>query len=192
MPPWPNLARGLSAADREGPGAALPEPGEWRHGWQFLAADARELRAVNEWYGRLSPTGQALLLSQSGAHAGDGLAALPTGEDTRAPHFVTTLRRRAWLPLGLGEGTCPGCGAQLDVYGFHLLSCMFSGRVRKRAAEQASGRSAQSPLALPRLRACGGHQMAVASALSNMNSPAAPSRSHRRPPSRRHGLEQGE
>ena len=54
--------------------------------------------------------------------------------DTRAPHFVTTLRRRAWLPLGLGEGTCPGCGAQLDVFGFHLLSCMFSGRVRSRAA----------------------------------------------------------
>jgi hypothetical protein len=134
VPPWPDLARGLSAADGAGPEAASPEPGEWRHGWQFLAADARERRAVNEWYGRLSSTGQALLLSQSGAHAGDGLAAMPTGEDTRAPHFVTTLRRRAWLPLGLGEGTCPGCGAQLDVYGFHLLSCMFSGRVRSRAA----------------------------------------------------------
>ena len=156
VPPWPALARGLDAAERAGPEAVTPEPGEWRHGWQFFAADARELRAVNEWFARLPPTGQALLYSQSGPHAGDGLAALPTGEDTRAHRFLTTLRRRAWLPLGVGEASCSGCGAQLDAYGFHLMSCMASGRVRSRAAplerafmgvaREAGGRCRWQPL----------------------------------------------
>ena len=140
VPAWPALVRGLDAAERAGPQAPDPEPGEWARRWQFFAADARELRAVNDWFERLSPTGRALLLNQSGPHAGDGLSAMPVGEDTRARRFLTTLRRRAWLPLGLGEATCPGCRTPLDPYGFHLTSCMQSGRVRSRAAplERAS------------------------------------------------------
>jgi len=134
VPTWPALVRGLDAADGSGRPAPDPEAGEWARGWQFFAADARELRAADDWFGTLSPTGQALLLSQSGDHAGDGLSAMPVGEDTRARRFLTTLRRRAWLPLGLGEATCPGCRAPLDSYGFHLTCCMQSGRVRSRAA----------------------------------------------------------
>ena len=47
MPAWPALVRGLDAAERAGPQAPDPEPGEWARGWQFFAADARELRAVS-------------------------------------------------------------------------------------------------------------------------------------------------
>ena len=133
-PTWPALARGLDAAERAGPGAAAPEPGEWARGWQFVAADARELHVVREFFGALAPTGRALLLNQSGSHAGDGLSAMPVGEDTRARRFLTTLRRRAWLPLGLGGAECPGCGVPLDPCGIHLTSCPDSGRVRSRAA----------------------------------------------------------
>ena len=111
---------------------------------------------VREFFGALAPTGRALLLNQSGSHAGDGLSAMPVGEDTRARRFLTTLRRRAWLPLGLGEAECPGCGVPLDPCGIHLTSCPDSGRVRSRAAplerafmgiaREAGGRCRWQPL----------------------------------------------
>jgi len=146
VPAWDELAQGADPTSRgvglafagsgDVPDPVVPEPGEWRHGWQFYAADHLERCEANRLFVDLNPTGRAMLLNQCGPHAGDGLAAIPTGPETRPRpgRFVTTLRRRAWLPLGLGDANCPGCGAQLDPLGFHLTSCMASGRVQSRAA----------------------------------------------------------
>ena len=85
----------------------------------------------------LNATGQALLRSQVGQHSGDIYAVLPTQPHLRpAPaRFLTCLRRRLWLPLGIASPSCPGagCNASLDVRGFHLLACAHSGRLLARA-----------------------------------------------------------
>jgi len=157
-PSWRAIADGAEPVSRTGPAFPEPEPGEWAHGWQFYAADAREVHADRHFAARLNATARALLLSQRGPHAGDSLAAIPTGPETRPRpgRFVTTLRRRAWMPLGLGDAFCPGCSAALDQHGVHLLSCMASGRVQRRAAAleraflgicaEAGGRCQPQPL----------------------------------------------
>jgi len=134
-PAWAALAAGADPAAHAGPGAPAPEPGEWRHGWQFYAADARERHAAVHFLGALNSVGRALLGSQSGPHAGESLAAIPWCPALRmtSARFVSTLRRRAWMPLAVGDAVCP-CGAVLDPFGVHLLSCMRSGAVQRRAA----------------------------------------------------------
>ena len=135
MPSWRELAAGLSPEVS----ALTPEaePGEWRHKWQFFAADARERFAARALWASLPPTGKALLLNMQGPHAGDIFAALPLepAMTSTADRFLSHLRRRLWLPLGLGDACCPGasCAATLDPYGFHLLSCPRSGRLQERA-----------------------------------------------------------
>ena len=85
----------------------------------------------------LPPTGRALLLNQQGCHAGDIFATLPLEPAmTLSPdHFLATLRRRLWLPLGIAATTCPGatCRAPLDAYNIHMTSCHLAGRLQSRA-----------------------------------------------------------
>ena len=61
------------------------EAGEWRHGWQFYAADARESYAFTALLAALPPTGKALLLNQQGRHAGDYFATFPLEPAMVAP-----------------------------------------------------------------------------------------------------------
>ena len=94
MPAWRDLASGaLPAASADDPAA---EAGEWRHGWQFFAADARESYAFDALLAELPPTGKALLLNQQGKHAGDYFAAFPMEAAMVAPadRFLTECRRR--------------------------------------------------------------------------------------------------
>ena len=134
-PSWSDLATGISPSSS----AADPdlESGEFAYGWQFFAADAVERFVHNRILHGLNATGQALLRSQVGQHSGDIYAVLPTQPHLRpAPaRFLTCLRRRLWLPLGIASPSCPGagCNASLDVRGFHLLACAHSGRLLARA-----------------------------------------------------------
>ena len=135
MPAWRDLASGaLPAASADDPAA---EAGEWRHGWQFYAADARESYAFTALLAALPPTGKALLLNQQGRHAGDYFATFPLEPAMVAPadRFLTECRRRVWLPLGICATRCPGasCNALLDAHGLHLLSCRLAGRLQSRA-----------------------------------------------------------
>ena len=127
MPAWRDLASGaLPAASADDPAA---EAGEWRHGWQFYAADARESYAFNALLAALPPTGKALLLNQQGRHAGDYFAAFPLEAAMVAPadRFLTECRRRVWLPLRICATHCagPSCNAPLDA--LHMLSCRVAG-----------------------------------------------------------------
>ena len=131
VPAWRDLASGaLPAASADDPAA---EAGEWRHGWQFYAADARESYAFDALLAALPPTGKALLLNQQGRHAGDYFATFPLEPAMVAPadRFLTECRRRVWLPLGICATHCPGpsCNALLDARGLQLLSCHLAGRL---------------------------------------------------------------
>ena len=146
-PSWRALAQGASPGqNRLG---VVREAGEWAHGWQFFAADAVERSLFDFTLGSLDPIRQAMLRSQYGCHSGDIFEVVPVQPHLRpAPgRFVTCLRRRLWLPLGLTDAMCPGraCGRPLDEYGIHLLSCSFSGRLvaRARPLERAWAQVAQ-------------------------------------------------
>ena len=125
VPSWSMLAAGLVPVSQDAPLDA--EPGEWRHQWQFFAADARERFAARGLYNSLPPTGQALFLNMQGRHAGDIFSTFPLepAMSSKADKFLTHLRRRLWLPLGIGDACCPGpsCSERLDELGIHLLSC---------------------------------------------------------------------
>jgi len=137
-PAWSDFAYGLTAPapDRDVPGAD-PEPGEWRHGWQFVFADAVERAALHALLQRLSPPDEAMMRSQAGAHAADWLAALPACPllTLEPAAFSIALRRRLRLPLAVTETHCPGptCRAAHDPFGDHAAACMRSGRVQRRA-----------------------------------------------------------
>ena len=135
VPSWSMLAAGLVPVSQDAPLDA--EPGEWRHQWQFFAADARERFAARGLYNSLPPTGQALFLNMQGRHAGDIFSTFPLepAMTSKADKFLTHLRRRLWLPLGIGDACCPGrfCSERLDELGIHLLSCNRSGRLQERA-----------------------------------------------------------
>ena len=70
-----------------------------------------------------------------GRHSGEVFAVIPTQPQLRlAPdRFLTCIRRRLWLPLGLSDSNCPGCSQSLDPQGFHLLTCPISGRLGARS-----------------------------------------------------------
>ena len=69
MPSWSMLATGfLPDSSAESQDA---EPGEWRHQWQFFAADASERFAARGLYNSLPPTGREMFLNMQGRHAGD-------------------------------------------------------------------------------------------------------------------------
>ena len=119
------------------------EPGQWPHGWQFYAS----LGFINHHresvvLPNLDAGAQAHLRSQSGAHAGDHITALPTSEYTIAsPQRMNgMLRRRVRLPLATGRRHCPATLCQrsgrsrLDDYGDHGAGCQRTGALRRRGA----------------------------------------------------------
>jgi hypothetical protein len=78
---------------------------------------------------------RALLLSQSGPAASVWLVTLPCVFHFLPARFVSSFRRRLFLPLPAGGAQCPYASHRvpLDARGFHLMSCMQSGRVQTRA-----------------------------------------------------------
>ena len=115
--------------------AEEPELDQWRHGWQYRACDAVERAAFRDLWARSSLSSRARLLSQCGPAASVWLFTLPCTFAFKPRRFVTALRLRLQLPVPLAGACCPGkeCRQALDVWGFHLLSCMLSGRVQSRA-----------------------------------------------------------
>ena len=127
------------------------EPGQWPHGWQFYASlglitHHREHVVLPS----LDDKAQARLRSQSGAHAGDHITAIPTCEYTVAsPQRMNgMLRRRARLPIATGRRHCAAARCQrdgcslLDCFGDHSAACQRTGALRRRGAavERASTR----------------------------------------------------
>ena len=145
-PSWRDLEAGFR------PPEPLPdydgEPGHWPHGWQFFASlglvtHHREHAVLPS----LDDKAQARLRSQSGAHAGDHITALPKNAYTVATplRFNGMLRRRARLPIATGQRHCAaprcqqdGCSL-LDEFGDHGAACQRTGALRRRggAVERA-------------------------------------------------------
>ena len=116
------------------------EPATWSKGWQRLAARSVEDAAVALLHQHLPPALCARLRSQGGPGAGMWLLALPTDPALtfEAHLFLLAFRLRLLLPLPAGPRQCV-CGVELDDWGVHLLACMQTGRVMRRATlhEQA-------------------------------------------------------
>ena len=141
QPSWRELADGARPPQREP--AYDEEPGQWPHGWQFYASlglitHHREHVVLPS----LDDKAQARLRSQSGAHAGDHITAIPTCEYTVAsPQRMNgMLRRRARLPIATGRRHCTAARCQrdgcslLDCFGDHPAACQRTGALRRRGA----------------------------------------------------------
>ncbi|CAK0856979.1 unnamed protein product [Prorocentrum cordatum] len=116
-----------------------PEPGEWKHGWQYHASAARDRRYREEVVlPSLTDDQQWMLDSQGGRCSGRHLALIPsTPESTFTPErFRALLQRRPRLPLDATASRCNGrsCQAHLDERGDHRAACPRSGRLLKRRA----------------------------------------------------------
>ena len=143
-PTWEDIRAGVLPKT---PDPLDSAPGEWSRGWQYYASRARDNRFLEfEVRPHLSPTEQALLLSQGGPFASQYLQALPTKLQLELENQILNclLRRRLRMPLVDGLRCCPasshGSGKtytrdsiELDIYGDHLASCMRTGRVQRRA-----------------------------------------------------------
>ena len=81
----------------------------------------------------LSPSRQALLLSQSGPRAGAAFSVTPSSMLARIepPLFRVMLQRRLHLPVPLSNRIC-GCGRPLDYYGHHRAACGRTGVLGRR------------------------------------------------------------
>ena len=141
QPSWRELADGARPPQPDP--AYEEEPGQWPHGWQFYAS----LGLLNHHrehvvLPNLGEGAQARLRSQSGAHAGDHITALPTSEYTIASsqRMNGMLRRRARLPLATGCRHCPATlcqrsgASRLDDFGDHGAGCQRTGALRRRGA----------------------------------------------------------
>ncbi|CAE7568774.1 unnamed protein product [Symbiodinium natans] len=136
-PDWPALLEGVAPAPAPDEPA---ETGDWIRGWQRPAA-----RALNTSYRErlllsLRADSRALLRSQSGAHAGEWLRAIPAdaASTLAPPEMLIALRRRLRLPLPLAAARCggggeAGCGARVDELGDHRAACARSGLLARRA-----------------------------------------------------------
>ncbi|CAK0876826.1 unnamed protein product, partial [Prorocentrum cordatum] len=114
-----------------------PEPGEWKHGWQYHASAARERRYREEVVlPSLTDDQQWMLDSQGGRCGGRHLALIPsTPESTFTPERLRALlQRRLRLPLDATASRCNGrsCQAHLGERGDHRAACPRSGRLLKR------------------------------------------------------------
>ena len=143
-PTWEDIRAGVLPKNPDPKDRA---PGEWGRGWQFFASRVRDQHFLEfEVRPHLSPTEQALLLSQGGPFASQFLQTLPTKPQLEIENLLLhcLLRRRLRLPLVDGLCFCPasshGSGKnkhteklELDEFGDHLASCMRTGRVQRRA-----------------------------------------------------------
>ena len=133
-PDWIDLEAGLTAPT---PAATAETIGQWAHGWQYYASQARWEAYVNAHVvPRLSPQERAKLLSNAGVEAAAWARALPTSPETtrHCEHFQIFLRRRLFLPLPVDMGSCEanGCSATLDDRGDHYAACPKTGRLKTR------------------------------------------------------------
>jgi hypothetical protein len=121
VPTWAALAAGLRPQTPE----ESVEPGAWLHGWQFYACDALEKAEAAALQDAVPAPVQALLRSQSGPGAGNWLTAIPTSAPLALEPllFLVALRRRLFFRLPAGQRECTGCGAHLDPWGHHTLTC---------------------------------------------------------------------
>ena len=114
-PTWQELVEGARPPER--PQQYDDEPGQWPHGWQFYASLGLTLQyREHDVLPSLDRSSQARLRSQSGAHAGDHLTALPTCAFTVASPLRMNgmLRRRARLPVAIGSRHCRSARCQRD------------------------------------------------------------------------------
>ena len=132
LPTWAQLFAGARPQIE----ANEQEAGSWIHGWQAVAAMAREKAASEQLRRESSPPEQALLLSQTGRGAGDWLLAVPTSRPLTmdATTFLLAFRRRLFMPLPLGQTNCASCGHELDEFGHHVLACTRTGWLKRRSA----------------------------------------------------------
>ena len=170
-PAWGDILQGTTPpAPSDDPDAeeeARPEPGDFRHGWQFHACSQRNryFREQVLWP-RLSPTTQAMIRSGSGPRAAEWLGVLPTAPGLRMTpqRFLLSLRRRLRLPLLLADRWCglsgPGCGLELDARGDHRAAFRTGLRARRAGpVERAWFRVAREAVVFKQLLArheCGG------------------------------------
>ena len=115
------------------------EPGEWKHGWQYVAASQKQKRFMaTEVEPSMSESELALLKSQSGPCSGRHLELLPVTNDSRfsCERLRALLMRRLRLPLQCAAHRCNGrsCRASLDVCGDHRGACSRAGRLVKRGS----------------------------------------------------------
>ena len=139
-PSWQDLLDG-----QRPPAVQLAEPGEWKHGWQYIASSTLEHHFRRDAViAQSSLADRAHLRSHSGRYAGVALSGAPTAPEFTldALEYRTLLLERLRLPLPLAAASCEGCGGSVDARGRHYASCTASGRVKKRAAapEQAVAR----------------------------------------------------
>ena len=180
-PTWRELAAGFRPPNPAP--ASEEEPGQWPHGWQFYASlglitHHRETIVLPN----LDPAAQARLRSQSGAHAGDHITALPTCAYTvvNPMRMNGMLRRRARLPLATGSRHCRALGCQrtgaslLDSFGDHGAACTRTGELKRRGSaverawrplwEEAPVQASEHPLVhdlVPTVPAWDGRQAGV-------------------------------
>ena len=140
-PTWQELVDGARPPER--PQQYDEEPGQWPHGWQFYASLGLVLQhREHDVLPTIDAKARARVRSQSGAHAGDHLTALPTCEYTIASPLRMNgmLRRRARLPLAFSRRHCRATQCQrsgvslLDEFGDHPAACPRTGALRRRGA----------------------------------------------------------
>ena len=133
-PTWEQVLAGVKPANLH----TQAGPGEWQHGWQAVAAAAREQQDYTNLLATLPTGAQARLRSCGGAHAADWLTVAPTCDNLHLTNaeFVFLLRFRLGLPVGVLGGRCRGkrCRCFLDARGLHSACCMRSGRPQVRHA----------------------------------------------------------
>ena len=111
-----------------------PDPGEWRHGWQFYTSNCRERCAHTTCLTNATPPAQARLRSCSGKQSSKWLTTIPTEQALRLDdtHFRCAHNRRLGLKITALEGRCEACDRELDAHGHHYTCCMRTGRVQLR------------------------------------------------------------
>ena len=114
------------------------DAGEFKHGWQRRASQAREKHAHATLLSRSSRPTKARLRSCAGQHNARWLVAAPTCEGLRLrnPILRVLLLRRLGLPVEPLSEECEarGCRAALDSYGYHRSACNRTGRIHGRHA----------------------------------------------------------
>ena len=131
-PTWDAILAGTRPHQPE-----APDPGEFRHGWQFYASSYRESHFRESIRLSFDAASWTLLESQSGCCSGRHLALIPISPESTftSERFRTLLQRRFRLPLDLVAHRCNGqsCRRHLDIFGDHRASCGRSGRLKKRS-----------------------------------------------------------
>ena len=132
-PDWRDVLKG-----QRPPPVERPEPGDFRHGWQYYAASRTETYTRDgEFFASCSKATRALVRSQAGRCSGCHLTVLPLTEELRWTNaqLKVLLLRRLRLPLSLDHNRCK-CGRKLDKYGDHRAACSTVGVLKVRAIPQ--------------------------------------------------------